>query len=327
MTLSQNKKNLLIIGSNGFIGRNCVEYFSSSKFNGEFNITATYFRNKPPEVEGVNYVKVDMTNKQEVHKVLIGQSLVIQAAATTSGAGEITSSPFFHVTDNAVMNAFLFREAAEQGVEQVIFLSCTIMYESMEKPQKETDFNANKEMHEKYFGPGWTKVYNEKMAEFYSRFSNTKFTVLRHSNVYGPHDKFNPKKSHVFAASLLKVLDETSNNVVIWGKGEEKRDLIYVDDMTRCLEACFKQENPFELFNVGLSRILSITDLVKTMLKTLNIDKDLIFDDTKPSFKNSYALDCSKIKSTLGWEATTSIEEGIRKTAVWLKENPDQIKK
>ena len=53
-----------------------------------------------------------------------------------------------------------------------------------------------------YFGAGWTKVYIEKMCEFYSRIGDTKYTVMRHSNVFGPHDKFDLEKSHVFGATI-----------------------------------------------------------------------------------------------------------------------------
>ena len=60
-----------------------------------------------------------------------------------------------------------------------------------------------------YFGAGHTKVYLEKMCEFYARFGKTKHTVIRHSNIYGPYDKFDLEKSHVFGATVAKIFNST----------------------------------------------------------------------------------------------------------------------
>ena len=78
---------------------------------------------------------------------------------------------------------------------------------------------------------GNTKVYVEKMCEFFSRLGKTKHTVLRHSNMYGPHDKYDLEKSHVFGATVTKVMNSTDGKVNVWGTGEEKRDLLYVGDL------------------------------------------------------------------------------------------------
>ena len=89
-----------------------------------------------------------------------------------------------------VMNSLLFRAAFEKKVKHVIFFSCTVMLQSNNKPQTEIDYDANIELHPRYFGVGQTKLYLEKMCDFYSRIGETKYTVIRHTNIYGPHDNF-----------------------------------------------------------------------------------------------------------------------------------------
>ena len=69
------------------------------------------------------------------------------------------------------------------------------------------------------------------MCEFYSRLGRNKYTLIRHSNIYGPNDKFDLKKSHVFGASLNKVVNCKNNFVNIWGDGKESRDLLYISDL------------------------------------------------------------------------------------------------
>ena len=93
-------------------------------------------------------------------------------------------------------------------------------------------------MHPNYFGIGWTKLYIEKMCEFFSRLGVTKHTVIRHTNVFGPHDKFDLERSHVFGATVTKAMTSTTGAITVWGTGEEARDLIYVDDLVRFVELC-----------------------------------------------------------------------------------------
>ena len=80
------------------------------------------------------------------------------------------------------------------------------MYHSSDKPLSERQFNPSKSINTKYFGVGNTKLYIEKMCEFYSSISDIKFTIIRHSNIYGPFDKFDLEKSHFFGATITKVL-------------------------------------------------------------------------------------------------------------------------
>jgi nucleoside-diphosphate-sugar epimerase len=161
------------------------------------------------------------------------------------------------------MNSLLLREAFEQGVENFIFPSCTIMYQKSETAIKESDFNPSEEIQSFYFGAGYTKTYLEKMCEFYSLLGKTKHTVIRHSNMYGPHDKYDLEKSHVFGATITKVMTSKDGKINVWGTGEEIRDLLYIEDLVHFIDiAINKQTTSYELFNVGLGEGIKIKDLV-----------------------------------------------------------------
>ena len=85
---------------------------------------------------------------------------------------------------------------------------------------REEDFDSNYPLKEKYFGAGWTKIYIEKLAQFYSSLGKTKFTIVRHSNVFGPHDKFDLQRSHMLGATITKVMSQkNSGKIVVWGDG------------------------------------------------------------------------------------------------------------
>lgn len=287
----------------------------------DLEVYGTHFNSLPWQDPRIKMVRVNLTNKDEVMQVVNGMDVIIQVAATTSGAKDIVTKPYYHVTDNCIMNALIFRAAYEHKLSHVVFLSCTTMYQSSDTPVKESDFDANKPMYPSYFGGAWTKVYNEKMCEFYSRIGSAKYTVIRHSNIYGPYDKFDLEKSHVFGATVTKVMT-AKDNVVVWGNGEEERDILYVSDLVNFIElAIDKQQTKFELLNAGYGSSIAIKDLVKKIIAHSGRNLGVEFDLSKPSIKTKLCLDTSLAKKTLGWSAKVSLEEGIKKTLEWYKAN------
>jgi GDP-L-fucose synthase len=313
-------KNILICGATGFIGRNLLDYYYNQ---GNYNIRATYF--KRPIVEGydkVEWVNCDLRDPNQVKKVIEGVDIILQFAATTTGAKDIVSKPYIHVTDNAVMNSLLLREAFEQDIKHFVFPSCTIMYQKSEVAIKESDFNPSEEIQSFYFGAGYTKVYLEKMCEFYSRLGKTKHTVIRHSNMYGPYDKYDLEKSHVFGATITKVMTSEDGKVNVWGIGEEKRDLLYVSDLVDFIDlALNKQTTPYELFNVGIGEGIRIKDLISKIIHYSGRDLEIVHDLSKPSLPTSLFLDCSRAEELLDWKPKHTLDNGIIKTLNWYKDN------
>lgn len=313
-------KNILICGATGFIGRNLLDYYHKQ---GKYKIRATYF-NRPAikEYKDVEWIHCDLRDAEQVKKALHKIDIVMQFAATTSGAKDVISQPYIHVTDNVIMNSLLLREAFENQIEHFIFPSCTIMYQRSENAIKETDFNPSEEILPFYYGAGYTKVYLEKMCEFYSRLGKTKHTVIRHSNIYGPYDKFDLEKSHVFGATITKVMTSQNKEINVWGSGEEKRDLLYIEDLINFIDiALNKQTTSYELFNVGLGVGIKIKDLVSKIIYHSKKDLKIVYDLSKPSLPTSLFLDCSKAKEVIGWESKYTLDEGIIKTLNWYKQN------
>ncbi len=311
-------KKVLVCGVTGFIGRNVAEALAE---NTEYQVYGVYHKKAPFSNPKIIMLSADLTKKEDVERVVEGKEVIIQMAATTSGVKDILSKPFIHVTDNAIMNSLIFRAAYECGVKHVVFPSCTLMYSSSDIPLKETDFDANRELYKSYFGAGWTKIYLEKMAEFYSRFGTTRYSVLRHSNVYGPYDKYDLEKSHVFGATITKVMAAT-DKITVWGSGEEERDLVYVSDLVDAIFlALEKQTTSFELMNIGYGSSIAIQDLVKKIVAASGKPLTIEYDTTKPTIKTKLCLDCSKARQVLGWQPKHSLDEGIRKTIEWCRQN------
>jgi GDP-L-fucose synthase len=312
------KKKVLVCGATGFIGRNITEQLSRRP---DLDVHAVRFQRPEYACPNVTWHQADLRKPDDIERVIQGVDIIIQAAATTSGSKDIVARPFIHVTDNAVMNSYLFRSAFEHKVKHVVFFSCTVMYASSDEALREIDYDANENLHPRYFGVGNTKLYIEKMCEFYAGISETKFTAIRHSNIYGGHDKFDLERSHVFGATITKVMNAT-DKVIVWGTGDEERDLLYVDDLVEFVEmAIAKQKAKFSLYNCGYGNAISIKNLVQTIVRLSGKNLAIEHDLSQPSIKTSLYLDCSLAKEELGWESKTSLETGINKTLAWWKAN------
>ncbi|MBA3660185.1 MAG: NAD-dependent epimerase/dehydratase family protein [Gammaproteobacteria bacterium] len=312
------KTKVLICGATGFIGRNLTCQLSQRD---DLEVHAVRYKRPEYTCANVTWHQADLRDPEQIDRLIQGMDVLIQAAATTSGSKDIVTRPFIHVTDNAVMNSYLFRAAHEHQLKHVVFFSCTVMYTSSDKALKEEDFDARIPLHPRYFGVGNTKLYIEKMCEFYASISNIKFTAIRHSNIYGPHDKFDLERSHVFGATITKVLS-AKEKVVVWGTGDEERDLLYVDDLVHFVEKAIKnQPEPYRLYNCGYGQAISIKHLVQKIVdfsgKNLQIEHDL----TQPTIKTSLFLDCQLAKTELGWEVQTDLDTGIQKTIEWWQKN------
>jgi GDP-L-fucose synthase len=313
-----SKQKVLICGATGFIGRNMLEFFSKKH---EYDVHAVYHLRPAYECPNVTWHQADLRNPEKIEQLLQGVDVIIQAAATTSGSKDIVTRPWIHVTDNAVMNSYLFRAATQQKVKHVIFFSCTVMYHSSETALKESDFDPARPLHPRYFGVGKTKLYVENLCEFYAGISETRFTAIRHSNIYGPHDKFDLERSHVFGATVTKVMTAL-DKISVWGTGEEERDLLHVDDLNRFVEAALsKQTSPYGLYNCGYGQAISIKDLVNKIVaaskKSLKIEHDL----SQPTIKTSLFLDCGLAKQELAWQPQVTLDDGIGMTLHWWREN------
>ena len=310
---------IIICGATGFIGRNLLEYFS----NEEHEIIAIFNKKEPINMpkKNVKWVKADLRIPNILRDYLPNTDLFLQFAATTSGAKDITKRPYIHVTDNAVMNSYLLRECFEAKVKHFIFPSCTVMLRSKEF-QNEDDWDPNNEINKNYFGVGNTKVYIEKMCKFYSELG-LKTTAIRHSNVFGPYDKFDLEKSHVLGATIRKVINaKEEDDINVWGSGKARRDFIYINDLISFIVHAHKnQEKLFGLFNCGMGYSLSINELVEKIIFVSNKNLNLKNDLSKPDIPTALSLDCSKAKKEIKWVNITDFNTALKETYEWANNN------
>ena len=297
------KKKMLICGGGGFLGKNAIEYFLNS---GKYDIRATWYRNGDATgifINDVEWINADLTKIEDVKKAFDGGvDVILQYAAVSSNLKDAFEKPYLHVTDNAVMNSLIFREAHETGVEHIIFPSCTVMYEDLNKPVKESDFTGFIDEQQVYYGAGKTKVYLEEMCNFYSKLGSTKFTALRQTNIIGKYDKTDLNKAHFFS-SMIQKINNSDDVIEVWGDGTEEKDLLPANKLMELIDFVLEgQSSNYELLNVGSGENMTIHEIVKKVIDVSGKKLNIKFDESKPSRNIKLKLDISKAKEKFNWD-------------------------
>ena len=160
------------------------------------------------------------------------------------------------------------------------------------------------------------------MCKFFSEISNTKFTIIRHSNIYGPFDKFDKNKGHFIGSSIYKVLAEKSEKIKIFGLGNEMRDCLYVNDLLTFIDlAIKKQKGNFQIFNCTYGKSFRIKEILHKILKISGSKKKIENILGKKNINVNILVNSTKAKNILGWVPKTTIHKGIELTINWFKKN------
>ena len=137
----------------------------------------------------------------------------------------------------------------------------------------------------------------------------------------GPYDKFDLEKSHVFGATVTKVMScSDGEKITVWGEGEEGRDLLYIDDLINAIDLILNNQlSRFSVYNVGYGKSIQIKDLVSKIVKFSGKKLTIEYDTSKPSIKTNLFLDCKKIFDEIGWKRSTNFDDAVKRTIKWWK--------
>jgi GDP-L-fucose synthase len=149
------------------------------------------------------------------------------------------------------------------------------------------------------------------------------------TNLYGINDSFSLLNSHVLPALIRKFHEAKVNkvdSVELWGTGSPRREFLFVDDLAQALVFLMKEYNEAGHINVGCGNDLTIKELAHTVKKIVGYEGDIMWNTSYPDGTPQKLLNVEKLNA-LGWKATTSLEDGLKKTYEWYTENLDKIKK
>jgi GDP-L-fucose synthase len=313
-------KKVLVAGGAGFLGTNLALALASR--GAQLRLTT---HEKPLQMPfpGAETMTVDLRRPDHCARAVEGMDYVFLSAAHTSGAAVIRATPLVHVTPNVLINTLMLEAAHKAGVGKFCFISSGAAYPPTDdRPVREEEM-LDGEPHEVYYAVAWMKRYAEILCRTYAeKIANPMHTVvIRPSNVYGPYDKFDFAVSHVTAAMIRRVADR-QDPIEVWGTGEDVRDLIYIDDFIEGMLAAFATERPYLAVNICAGTGHTVRQILDATLAVDGYDKaDVRYDPSKPSTIPVRLMDNSLAKRELGFEARTSLEEGLRRTIDWYRRN------
>jgi GDP-L-fucose synthase len=312
-------KNVLIAGGAGFIGTNLA--LALAKRGARLRLT---IREKPLQVEIPNaeVATLDLRLPEHCAQAVAGMDYVFLCAAHTSGAAVIRTTPLVHITPNVLINTLMLEAAHRARVARFCFISSGAAYPpTADRPVREAEM-FDGDPHDVYFAAGWMKRYAEVLCRTYAEKVPQPMptVVVRPSNVYGPYDKFDFAVSHVTAALIRRVVERHSP-IEVWGTGEDIRDLIYVDDFIEGLLAAFAIDPPHLAVNICAGTGHSVRQILGKILAADDYQNaEVRYDPSRPSTIPVRLMDNSSARQQLGFEARTPLDEGLRRTIQWYRD-------
>ncbi len=311
---------VLVTGGTGFIGVNLMNRLLSLGCQ----VRAT-LHERPAVIQddAIEYMQADLTSMEDCKRVVEGVDYVFMCAANTSGAAVMASTPLVHVTPNVVMNAQILEAAYFAKVEEFLFISSSAAYPPTgDRPVREDEMFEG-EPYEKYYLVGWMKRYTEILCKIYAQKIKDPMptVVIRPSNIYGPYDDFDFRTSHMMAALIRRVV-ERHRPLEVWGTGDDIKDLIYIEDFLDGMLLAFEKTTDYMAVNIGTGQGYSVKQVLQTIMEVDGyLDADVCFDPSKPTMIPIRLVDTSLAKERLGFQAETSLRDGIRRTVEWYREN------
>jgi GDP-L-fucose synthase len=246
--------------------------------------------------------------------------MVIHLAAVVGGIGANLANPGRFFYDNAIMGIQLIEYARRYNVGKFVCIGTICAYPKYTPvPFREEDlWNGYPEETNAPYGLAKRMLLVQLQA--YRKQYGFNGIYLLPVNLYGPGDNFDPETSHVIPALIKKCVDavrEGHQEIVVWGSGEVTREFLYVEDAAEGILLAAERYDGAEPVNLGTGREVKIRDLVDMIVELTGFRGRVIWDRSKPDGQPRRCLDTTKAKALFGFEARTSLEEGLRQTVDW----------
>lgn len=243
--------------------------------------------------------------------------VIIIAAATVGGIGANASCPAEFLFDNLMIEANIIQAAHEVGVEKVLFLGSSCIYprDAQQPITEEALLSGKLEPTNRAYAIA--KIAGIELCQSYRKQYGCDFISAMPCNLYGPGDRFDEEASHVIPALILKMHQATSE-VEIWGSGKPLREFLYAADLADGLVFLLKNYSGESPVNIGSGTEITIHDLAHKIAAVTGYKGSIVFNTDKPDGTSRKLLDSSRIVKA-GWNAKTTLDEGLEKTYTWFK--------
>ena len=273
---------------------------------------------------GKSSSELDLRNQQDVNAFFKQEQfdIVIDAAARVGGILANNENPYPFLMENLQIQNNLIDAAHKTNVTKFVFLGSSCIYPKLAPQPLKEDYLLTAPLEPTNEWYAIAKIAGLKACEAIRKQYGKDFVSLMPTNLYGPHDNFDLKTSHVLPAMIRKFHEAKAKNtpVTLWGTGKPMREFLHVDDLAQAVLYAVKNKLPEHLYNVGTGTDVTIKQLAEIIQNIVGHTNSIIWDTNKPDGTPRKLLEVSKLNA-LGWKANISLEDGIARTYKWFLEN------
>lgn len=239
---------------------------------------------------------------------------VFLAAAKVGGihANNVYRADFLY--DNLMIQNNVIHQSYVHKVKKLMFLGSSCIYPKFAPQPLKEEYLLTDTLEPTNEPYAIAKIAGIKMCEAYRDQYDCNFISVMPTNLYGPNDNYDLNNSHVLPALIRKfhTAKKENKNVEMWGTGSPKREFLHVDDLADACYFLMNNYNEKDFVNIGTGTDISILDLAKLIQKITDHQGEIINDLTKPDGTPRKLMNVDRLKD-LGWQASISLEEGIKK--------------
>lgn len=274
---------------------------------------------------GETHRNLDLLDRNEVFQYVHDNKpeAVIIAAAKVGGIVANDSNPVEFLTENIRISTNILDACHFASVPRVLFLGSSCIYPRMAPQPIKEEYLLTGPLEPTNESYALAKISGLKLVQAYRHQYGHRWISAMPTNLYGPGDNFDLQTSHVLPATIRKFATAAKigyEKVEMWGSGSPRREFLHVDDLARACLHLLQEYDDEICLNIGTGQDIDIKSLAHLVGDVVNFRGEIVWDTTKPDGMPRKLLDVTRINN-LGWEASISLEQGIRDVYNWFTEN------
>jgi GDP-L-fucose synthase len=276
-------------------------------------------------VVGESHGRLDLTQPRAVDRFFdeARPDVVILAAARVGGILANAEAPADFIRENLQIQTNVIDTAHRHGVAKLVFLGSSCIYPKLAPQPLREEYLLTGPLEATNDAYAMAKLAGIKMCEAYRRQYGFDAVSVLPTNLYGPHDNFSERGSHVIPGLIRRMHDakeEGAREFSIWGSGTPRREFLHVDDFAAAVVTVMEKYSDDSPINIGSGEDLTIAELADQVREVVGLPAELKFDPSKPDGTPRKLLEVSRIKA-LGWAPRIELADGLADTYRWFCEH------